>query len=139
MAISHSIALLALMVGAATASADFRRLAGCDDKHEDMCKCALGCEVMGEDSSKCSDNKEDNDKAIAEKTAGMMTDKTKMCDLIKCSAYCANAQDCLDDSFKTSCENYKKAATDCDVDCSDANPRAILGITAFLLAVAMQF
>jgi len=123
------------MVGAATASADFRRLAVPDDKIEAMCKCALGCEVIGGDDSKCSDNKEDSDKLVS---AGM-ADMTKMCDYSKCAAYCRKAEDCLDDDFKTSCENSKKAMTDCDVDCNDANPSTIPGITAFLLAVAMQF
>ena len=125
------------MVGAATASADFRRLAKCEDKHEAMCECLLGCEVMGGDSDKCSDNKENNLKAVSEKMAGLAIDK--LCDVVKCQVYCANANDCLDDDVKTQCENSKKAATACDVDCNDANPSTILSITAFLLAVAMQF
>ena len=137
MAIYHSIALLVLMVGAATASADFRRLAGCDDKHEAMCECYLGCGVIGGDSGKCSDNKENNQKAISEKLTGLATDK--LCDVVKCQVYCGNANNCLDDDSKTSCENSKKAMTDCDVDCNDANPSTILSITAFLLAVAVQF
>lgn len=94
---------------------------------------------MGGDSSKCSDNKEDNAKIAMPIIVGILSDTTKVCDYSKCSAYCANAQDCLDDDFKTSCENSKKAMTDCDVDCNDANPSTIPGITAFLLAVAMQF
>jgi len=130
MAITKIIAVLAIIAVAAEA-------AKCDDDTEKSCKCFMGCEVMGGDSGKCTDKKEDNQKALAEKS-GDLTDKKKACDVMMCQAYCAkNELDCVDD-FKKSCEAYKKMDKDCGVDCAGANPTAILGMTALSLVAMMQ-
>jgi len=140
MAITKIIAVLAITVVAAEEdlSSSARRLAACDADPEKSCKCIMGCEVFGGDGGKCTDKKEDNQKLMAEKSAEIMKDKKKMCDNMMCQAYCAkNELDCIDD-FKKTCEAYKKMDKDCGVDCAGANPTAILGMTALLVAAVMQ-
>merc|ERR1719160_80797 len=76
---------------------------------------------MGGDSSGCGSDEVENAKAILEK---MPTDAAKMCDLIKCMAYCAKSMGCGQESVKAGCEEYKKADKDCDADCSGVGPAA---------------
>jgi len=142
MAITKIIVVLAITAVAAEQDlSSIRDLVGrrlkCADKVEEGCKCYMGCEVYGGDSGKCTDKKEDNAKLMAEKQP-KIDDKKKMCDTMMCGAYCAKSLECADDEFKDGCENYKKMDKDCGVDCSGANPTAILGMTALLFAGVMQ-
>merc|ERR1719253_573413 len=57
--------------------------------------------------------------------------KEGSCDAFKLMVYCSNVNGCLTDDFKSGCENYKKAAADCDVDCSSAS-----GLSASPLVLA---
>jgi len=150
MSIAQTVTFVVLMVtAAASEEASFkalmsRRLAGCDDKHADVCKCIMGCEVNGGDGGDCTDDKVKNAELTTKAMMGAITDAKKMCDLYMCMAYCAKSLDCLDDEFKAGCNSYKKtseeAGTKCDVDCDAAKPAAVFGLTTLLsVMVMMQF
>merc|ERR1719191_1810194 len=87
---------------------------------------------MGGDSSGCSSDAAENTKLAMEK---MPSDAAKMCDLLKCMAYCAKTLGCGQDSVKGACEEFKKVDKDCDADCSGVGPAAALSLTAILLAM----
>merc|ERR1719161_1497697 len=127
MAFANIVALLAITAAVAAKEEDFqsvrqlfaRRLSKCDESsHEESCKCMMGCEVMGGDSSGCSDDKEKNAELTGTKALGVIMDgdgdaQKKACDLMMCAAYCAKSLDCMDDDFKKSCEDTKENLEDC--------------------------
>lgn len=131
MSIVQLVTFVALM--ATTAGADCA-----EKKPEESCKCVLGCEVMGGDGGECSDDKKKNAELAAKKTPTDMSDKTKMCDVLKCGAYCANAVECNDDATKKNCEDTKKMVDGCDVDCNGVNPTSALGFATLLFALVVQ-
>jgi len=118
----------------------------CMEKNSgNLCKCVLagykehcaGDAVdVTKDKAKCV-----ADSAINIKTLGTLAsnaDKNKKgCDFIKSTVYCTNQVGCIEDLADT-CKQYKETNKDCDVDCSDANPTAILGTTILFLAALMQ-
>jgi len=119
----------------------------------------MGCQVMGGDSSKCTESSEDNAallKATDEplfQRAVVFKEYGPLCDFYKCSDGCLYEVGCDNYHTQASCEknetNVSEAAAaygvSCHIDCastgqdtSGAKPIAILGITALLLAAMMQ-
>jgi len=133
MAIVQFVALVAVWTTAANA-------ANCqgDGPTKELCKCILGCDVNGGDSGECSDDIKKNSELLVQKA--QFTDEGRLCDSLKCGAYCQNSLKC-EDLDTTGCEAIKGLMkTGCDVDCNGVGQSTtVLSFATLLLAAIMQF